>query len=234
VDTSTPDHSERHLSHRAGWLRAAVLGADDGILSTASLVLGVAAAGSGHAAIITAGIAGLVAGSMSMAAGEYVSVSSQRDVERADIALERRELEASPDEELAELAGIYRDRGLSEPLAWQVARELSSGDRLAAHTRDELGFDPDQMARPRQAALASAISFASGAVVPLFAIALAPASARVIVAIIVTLVALAALGATGARLGGAPQLPAVVRVVFWGAVAMSVTMGIGALVGTVV
>jgi VIT1/CCC1 family predicted Fe2+/Mn2+ transporter len=234
VDTSTPDHSERHLSHRAGWLRAAVLGADDGILSTASLVLGVAAAGSGHAAIITAGIAGLVAGSMSMAAGEYVSVSSQRDVERADIALERRELEASPDEELAELAGIYRDRGLSEPLAWQVARELSSGDRLAAHTRDELGFDPDQMARPRQAALASAISFASGAVVPLFAIALAPASVRVIVAIIVTLVALAALGATGARLGGAPQLPAVVRVVFWGAVAMSVTMGIGALVGTVV
>jgi VIT1/CCC1 family predicted Fe2+/Mn2+ transporter len=234
VDTSRPDHSERHLSHRAGWLRAAVLGADDGILSTASLVLGVAAAGSGHAAIITAGIAGLVAGSMSMAAGEYVSVSSQRDVERADIALERRELEASPDEELAELAGIYRDRGLSEPLAWQVARELSSGDRLAAHTRDELGFDPDQMARPRQAALASAISFASGAVVPLFAIALAPASVRVIVAIIVTLVALAALGATGARLGGAPQLPAVVRVVFWGAVAMSVTMGIGALVGTVV
>ena len=211
-----------------------MLGADDGILSTASLVLGVAAAGSSHAAIITAGIAGLVAGSMSMAAGEYVSVSSQRDVERADIALERRELDASPDEELAELAGIYLDRGLSEPLAWEVARELSSGDRLAAHARDELGFDPDHMARPRQAALASAVSFACGAIVPLFAIALAPASVRVAVAIVVTLLALAALGATGARIGGAPMGRAIVRVVFWGAVAMGVTMGIGALVGTVV
>lgn len=169
-----------------------------------------------------------------MAAGEYVSVSSQRDVERADIALERRELDASPDEELAELAGIYLDRGLSEPLAWEVARELSSGDRLAAHARDELGFDPDHMARPRQAALASAVSFACGAIVPLFAIALAPASVRVAVAIVVTLLALAALGATGARIGGAPMGRAIVRVVFWGAVAMGVTMGIGALVGTVV
>jgi VIT1/CCC1 family predicted Fe2+/Mn2+ transporter len=229
-----PDHDERHLSHRSGWLRAAVLGADDGILSTASLVLGVAAAGSGRAAIMTAGVAGLVAGAMSMAAGEYVSVSSQRDVERADLALERRELEASPEEELAELAGIYRERGLSEPLAWEVARELSSGDRLAAHARDELGFDPDNLARPRQAALASAISFACGAVVPLVAIGVAPASIRVVVAIVVTLVALAALGAIGARLGGAPRWPAVVRVMFWGAAAMAVTMGIGALIGTAV
>ena len=231
---STTGRSEGHLSHRAGWLRAAVLGADDGILSTASLVLGVAAAGSGHAAIVTAGVAGLVAGSMSMAAGEYVSVSSQRDVERADLALERRELEESPDEELAELAGIYRARGISESLAWEVARELSAGDRLAAHARDELGFDPTHMARPRQAALASALSFACGAIVPLIAIALAPASSRVIVAIVVTLLALIALGAIGARLGGAPMAPAIARVVFWGAVAMAVTMGIGALVGTVV
>ena len=211
-----------------------MLGADDGILSTASLVLGVAAAGSGRAAIMTAGVAGLVAGAMSMAAGEYVSVSSQRDVERADLALERRELEASPDEELAELAGIYRERGLSDALAWEVAHELSSGDRLAVHARDELGFDPDNLARPRQAALASAISFASGAVLPLLAIALAPASTRVAVAILITLVALAALGAIGARLGGAPQLPAVARVMFWGAAAMAVTMGIGALIGTVI
>ena len=232
--TARPSQKERHLSHRAGWLRAAVLGADDGILSTASLVLGVAAAGSSHSAIVTAGIAGLVAGAMSMAAGEYVSVSSQRDVERADIALERRELEASPEDELAELAGIYRARGLSETLAWQVARELSAGDRLAVHARDELGFELDQLARPRQAAVASAVSFATGAVVPLFAIALAPASVRVVVAIVVTLMALAALGIAGARLGGASQVRAVVRVVFWGALAMGVTMGIGALVGTVV
>jgi vacuolar iron transporter family protein len=234
TSTSRPSHDERHLSHRAGWLRAAVLGADDGILSTASLVLGVAAAGSSRSVIVTAGIAGLVAGAMSMAAGEYVSVSSQRDVERADIALERRELDASPDAELAELAGIYRARGLSESLAWEVAQELSSGDRLAAHVRDELGFEVDQLARPRQAALASAVSFATGAIVPLVAIALAPASVRIVVAVLVTLVALAALGITGARLGGAPQVPAVVRVVCWGALAMGVTMGIGALVGTVV
>lgn len=234
MTVSTPGRSEGHLSHRSGWLRAAVLGADDGILSTASLVLGVAAAGSGHAAIITAGVAGMVAGSMSMAAGEYVSVSSQRDVEQADLALERRELEESPEDELAELAAIYRARGISESLAWQVARELSEGDRLAVHARDELGFDPKHMARPRQAALASALSFACGAIVPLFAIALAPASSRVVVAIIVTLLALAALGAIGARVGGAPTRPAIVRVVFWGAVAMAVTMGIGALVGTVV
>jgi VIT1/CCC1 family predicted Fe2+/Mn2+ transporter len=234
TSTSRPSHNERHLSHRAGWLRAAVLGADDGILSTASLVLGVAAAGSSRSAIVTAGIAGLVAGSMSMAAGEYVSVSSQRDVERADIALERRELAASPAAELAELAGIYRARGLSESLALEVAQELSTGDRLAAHVRDELGFEVDQLARPRQAALASAVSFATGAIVPLVAIALAPASVRVVVAVLVTLVALAALGIAGARLGGAPQLPSVVRVVCWGALAMGVTMGIGALVGTVV
>jgi VIT1/CCC1 family predicted Fe2+/Mn2+ transporter len=231
--TARPRHKERHLSHRAGWLRAAVLGADDGILSIASIVLGVAAAGSTRSVIATAGIAGLVAGAMSMAAGEYVSVSSQRDVERADIALEQRELETFPEDELAELAGIYRARGLSERLSWDVARELSAGDRLAVHTRDELGFELDDLARPRQAALASAISFASGAVLPLVAIALAPASVRVVVTILVTLVALAALGITGARLGGAPKTPAVVRVVFWGALAMGVTMAIGAVIGSV-
>jgi VIT1/CCC1 family predicted Fe2+/Mn2+ transporter len=228
------DHSEGHLSHRANWLRAAVLGANDGIVSTASLVLGVAASGAGRPAIVTAGVAGLVAGAMSMAAGEYVSVSSQRDVERADLARERRELQEDPDAELAELARIYRRRGLSEELSWQVARELSQGDRLAVHARDELGFDPDDLARPLQAAWTSAVSFALGAALPLLAIALASAGTRVWVAIAVTLAALAVLGITGARLGGAPMAPAALRVTIGGALAMALTMGIGALVGTAV
>ncbi len=227
-------HPERHLAYRSGWLRAAVLGANDGILSTASLVLGVAASGAGRAAIVTAGIAGLVAGATSMAAGEYVSVSSQRDTERADLALERRELATMPEHERDELARIYRDRGLSAGLADQVADELSAGDRLAAHARDELGIDPDQLSRPLQAAWASAVSFAVGAAVPLIAIAVAPAGARIAVAIAITLIALAGLGFAGARLGGAPAFPAVLRVVLGGAFAMAVTMGIGALVGTAV
>jgi VIT1/CCC1 family predicted Fe2+/Mn2+ transporter len=229
-----PMHAEGHLSHRAGWLRAAVLGANDGIVSTASLVLGVAAAGAGRDAIVTAGVAGLVAGAMSMAAGEYVSVSSQRDVERADLARERRELEDDPEAELAELAAIYRRRGLSDDLARRVAEELSRGDRLAVHARDELGFDPDDLARPLQAAWTSALAFGLGAALPLVAIALAPAGVRVAVAIAVTLVALAALGVTGARLGGAPTGPAAARVVVGGALAMGLTMAIGALVGTAV
>ena len=227
-------HPERHLSHRTGWLRAAVLGANDGILSTASLVLGVAAAGASRSAIVTAGVAGLVAGAMSMAAGEYVSVSSQRDTERADLARETRELEETPEAELDELAGIYQARGLSEPLARQVAEELSRGDRLRVHARDELGFDVDALARPFQAAWTSALSFAAGAAIPLLAIALAPAGARIAVAIAVTLVALAGLGVAGARLGGAPILRAAGRVVLGGAFAMGITMAIGALVGTAV
>ena len=225
---------ERHLSHRTGWLRAAVLGANDGILSTGSLVLGVAAAGGSRSAIVTAGVAGLAAGSMSMAAGEYVSVSSQRDTERADLALEARELANDPEGELRELAGIYRDRGLPDELALDVARALSAGDRLRVHALDELRFDPDALARPMQAAWTSALSFSIGAAIPLVAIAFVPAGARIAAAIGVTLITLAGLGLTGARLGGAPAMPAILRVVLGGALAMAVTMAIGAIVGTAV
>ena len=227
-------HSEGHLSHRGGWLRAAVLGANDGILSTAGLVLGVAAANASTSAIATAGIAGLVAGALSMAAGEFVSVSSQRDVELADLALERRELEQDPEGELRELAGIYRERGLSAELAQRVAEELSAGDQLAVHARDELGFDEGMMARPLQAAWSSAISFSLGAMVPLLAITLMPAGIRVTVTVLITLVALAALGAVGARLGGAPPVRAGVRGRAWGAGAMALPDAIGAAVGTAV
>jgi VIT1/CCC1 family predicted Fe2+/Mn2+ transporter len=222
---------ERHLAHRAGWLRAAVLGANDGILSTASLVLGVAVAGAERGAIITAGVAGLAAGATAMAAGEYVSVSSQRDTEQADLALERRELAASPEFERSELAAIYRARGLSPALAEQVAEELSAVDVLRTHARDELGIDPDNLARPFQAAWTSAVSFATGAAIPLIAVTLAPSGARVLIALLVTLLALPALGVAGARAGGAPGFPAALRVTLGGAVAMGATMGIGALVG---
>lgn len=227
-------HAEEHLSFRSNWLRAAVLGANDGILSTASLVLGVAASGASGSAIVTAGVAGLFAGAGSMAAGEYVSVSSQRDTENADLALEARELAEDPEGELAELAGIYERRGLSPALAANVAAELSSRDALEAHARDELGLADDRRARPLQAAGASALSFAVGAVLPLVAIGVFGSSIRVLACIAVTILALAGLGALGARLGGAPELPAVARVVFWGAVAMGVTSAIGALVGSVV
>jgi len=208
-----------------------VLGANDGILSTASLVLGVAASGASGAAIVTAGIAGLVAGALSMAAGEYVSVSSQRDAEQADIRLEERELRRHPDSELRELAGIYERRGLPPQLASEVALTLSRGGALEAHMRDELGLDEQRLARPFQAAWTSALSFSAGAALPLLAVAAAPAPARVGVAVIVTLTALALLGDLGARLGGAPRRRATVRVIAWGAVAMAVTAGIGALVG---
>ncbi len=225
--------SPTHLSHRSNWLRAAVLGANDGILSTASLVLGVAASGASRAAIVTAGIAGLVAGALSMAAGEYVSVSSQRDAERADIRLEERELRRDPEGELRELAGVYEQRGLPPALASEVALSLSRRGALEAHTRDELGLDAKRRARPLQAAWASALSFAAGAALPLLAVTATPAPARVGVTVIVALLALGLLGDLGARLGGAPRRRATVRVVAWGAAAMAITAGIGALVGTV-
>ena len=224
---------EVHLSGRSNWLRAAVMGANDGIVSTASLVLGVAASGASASAIVTAGIAGLVAGALSMAAGEYVSVSSQRDTELADLRLEQRELAADPEGELRELAGIYEQRGLPPGLAAEVAEALTTRDALAAHARDELGLDEQRSARPLQAAWASALSFAAGAILPVVAVAVVPAEARQLVCVAITLVCLAALGDVGARLGGAPRRPAVVRVVLWGAAAMAFTSGIGALVGTV-
>jgi VIT1/CCC1 family predicted Fe2+/Mn2+ transporter len=227
-------HSELHLSFRSNWLRAAVLGANDGILSVSSLVLGVAAAGASASAILTAGVAGLVAGAGSMAAGEYVSVSPQRDTEEADLALETRELREDPEGELAELAGIYENRGLEGELALEVATALMKSDALKAHARDELGLDEERAARPLQAAWASALSFSSGAALPLIAITASPSSVRAVVCVVVTLIALVILGDTGARLGGAPRVRAIFRVVFWGAAAMAVTSGIGALVGTAV
>lgn len=225
---------ETHLGHRAGWLRAAVLGANDGIVSTASLVLGVAAAGASGSAIVTAGIAGLFAGALSMAAGEYVSVSSQRDAELADLRLEERELKEDPEGELDELTQIYESRGLSAPLARQVAVELSRGDRLAIHARDELGQGEGTRARPFQAAWASALSFTVGAALPLFAIALSPSGVRVVICVASTLFALVLLGHLGAVLGGAPRLRAAGRVVVWGAIAMAVTSAIGALTGAAI
>ena len=227
-------HPEVHLSSRSNWLRAAVLGANDGIVSTGSLVLGVAAAGASRSAILTAGIAGLAAGASSMAAGEYVSVSSQRDTELADLRLEERELREDPEGELRELAGIYEQRGLSPELARRVAVELSTGDVLVAHARDELGLEEARRARPLQAAWASALAFASGAILPVLAVALVPGSARIAACIAVTLVALATLGAVGAGLGGAGRGRAAVRVVTWGAAALAITSGIGAVVGVAI
>ena len=227
-------HAEQHLSFRSNWLRAAVLGANDGILSTSSLVLGVAASGASRSAIVTAGIAGLVAGAGSMAAGEYVSVSSQRDTEDADLRLEARELSDDPEGELAELVGIYEARGLRPELALEVATELTANDALQAHARDELGLPEDRRARPLQAAGASALSFSVGAIIPLLAIGLFGSSIRIVACVVVTILALAGLGALGARLGGAPEVPAVIRVVFWGTVAMGATAAIGALVGAAV
>jgi VIT1/CCC1 family predicted Fe2+/Mn2+ transporter len=209
-----------------------VLGANDGTVSTASLVLGVAAASASSTAIVTAGIAGLMAGALSMAAGEYVSVSSQRDSEEADLRLEERELAGDPGGELRELATIYERRGLTADLASQVAIALSKSGALAAHARDELGLSEQRRARPLQAAWASALAFSAGAILPLVAIGITPRSARAAVCVAVTLVALALLGHTGARLGGAPPMRATFRSLAWGAVAMAVTAGIGALVGT--
>ena len=229
-----PIHRENHLVSRIGWLRAAVLGANDGVLSTASLIVGVAAAAARPADVLIAGVAGLVAGSMSMAAGEYVSVSSQSDTEKADLAREKAELRADPKAEYAELAGIYVRRGLDPQLARQVAEQLMAKDALAAHTRDELGISEVSTARPIQAALTSAASFAIGAALPLAAVLLAPAGSLVPVVSAASLVFLALLGAVGARAGGANMWKAMARVAFWGAVAMAVTAGIGAAFGTVV
>jgi VIT1/CCC1 family predicted Fe2+/Mn2+ transporter len=229
----TARHPTVHLSHRANWLRAAVLGANDGIVSTASLVLGVAASGASSSAVLTAGVAGLVAGALSMAAGEYVSVSSQRDSEEADLRLEAQELSTDPEGELRELADIYERRGVSSRLAREVALELSGRDALATHARDELGLDEDRLARPLQAAWASALSFSAGAAVPVVTVSLLPAGARIVSCIVATVLALALLGDLGARLGGAPRLRATARVLVWGLLAMAITSGIGALIGTV-
>ena len=224
-------HIERHRTHRIGWLRAAVLGANDGIVSTASLVLGVAAAGANSTNILVAGVAGLVAGAMSMAAGEYVSVSSQADTERADLDRERKELAADPVHEHAELTAIYVERGLDPKLASEVATQLTSHDALGTHARDELGISETLTARPVQAALASAATFAVGAALPLLVILLVPASARMWAVSGSALVFLALLGSLAARTGGAPVVSAATRVTFWGALAMALTAGVGALFG---
>jgi vacuolar iron transporter family protein len=224
---------EVHRSGRAGWLRAAVLGADDGLVSTASLIIGVAASSASRGAVLVAGLAGLVAGAMSMAAGEYVSVSSQRDAERADIDLERRQLAADPAVELAELTDIYVRRGLDRELAATVADRLTSVDPLGAHLRDELGFSHAARARPGQAAVVSAASFAVGAAAPLLAVLLAPAANRIAATAAATLVLLAVLGVIGGRLGGAPAAPAALRVAVGGGLAMLVTAVIGRLVGEI-
>ena len=227
-------HPESHLVSRIGWLRAAVLGANDGIVSTASLIVGVAAASAAPADILIAGVAGLVAGAMSMAAGEYVSVSSQSDTERADLARERAELASQPGFEREELAQIYVKRGLEPKLARKVADQLMAKDALGAHARDELGISEVTAARPVQAALTSAATFAVGAAMPLLMVIVAPPSAIVPVVSIASLAFLALLGAVGARAGGAGVIKATLRVTFWGAMAMALTAGIGALVGTVV
>ena len=219
------------LAGRLNWLRAGVLGANDGFVSTASLVLGVAGATTSHSAIVTAGLGGLFAGSLSMAAGEYVSVSSQRDSERAMLALERRELRETPHDELAELTGIYQGKGLSPELAREVAEQLTAHDALGAHAEAELGIDPHDLVSPWQAAGASFLSFAIGAALPLLAIAFTPAAARIAVTLAVSLVSLMLTGNISAALGKAPHLPAVARNVLGGAIAMGVTYGIGSLVG---
>jgi len=227
-------HPESHLVSRIGWLRAAVLGANDGIVSTASLIVGVAAASAATSEVLVAGVAGLVAGAMSMAAGEYVSVSSQSDTEQADLARERAELATQPEFEREELAKIYIDRGVSPDLARQVADQLMAKDALGAHARDELGISEVMTARPIQAALTSAATFAVGAAMPLAMVVLMPRSVLVVGVSVASLLFLALLGAIGARAGGANVMKATLRVTFWGALAMALTAGIGALFGTVV
>ena len=225
-------HSEIHRTHRIGWLRAAVLGANDGIVSTASLIVGVAAAESGRSSVLVAGLAGLVAGAMSMAAGEYVSVSSQSDTENADLERERSELASDGESEHAELAAIYVSRGLDTQLAGQVATQLMAKDALGAHARDELGISESLSARPVQAAFASAGTFAVGAALPLMLVLFVPLSALVWTVSLSSLVFLALLGALAARAGGSSVWISVVRVTFWGALAMALTAGVGALFGT--
>ncbi|WP_438804644.1 VIT1/CCC1 transporter family protein [Nocardia alni] len=236
LESVTPEpelHSETHapgLAARLNWLRAGVLGANDGIVSVAGIVVGVAAATSTRTTILTAGIAGLAAGAVSMALGEYVSVSTQRDSERAVLEVERRELAEQPEEELAELAAIYEGKGLSPATAWQVAEELTENDAFTAHAEAELGIDPTDLTNPRHAAFSSALSFTVGALLPLLAI-ITPVAIRIPVTVIAVLLALAFTGAVGAKLGQAPVLRATVRVLLGGALAMAVTYGIGHLVG---
>lgn len=227
-------HRENHLVERIGWLRAAVLGANDGIVSTASLIVGVAAASTAPGDVLIAGVAGLVAGAMSMAAGEYVSVSSQADTEKADLAREGVELATNPDFERDELTEIYVGRGVEPELARRVAEQLMAKGALAAHARDELGISDTTTARPLQAAITSAATFAVGAAMPLLMVVLAPAEWLVVAVCVASLVFLALLGAIGARAGGAGIWRATVRVTFWGAFAMALTAGIGRLFGTVV
>jgi len=225
-------HQERHRTEHIGWLRAAVLGANDGLISTASLVVGVAASGTARPAILVAGIAGLVAGAMSMAAGEYVSVSSQADTEAADLARERHELATMPEAELRELAGIYQARGLTPELAMQVAEQLTAHDALGAHARDELGLSEITAARPLQAAWSSAVAFAVGAALPVLVVTVAPEawSSRLVIAS--ALVLLVVLGAVAARVGGADARKGALRVAFWGALAMASSALVGRLFGT--
>lgn len=226
------NQTERHLVSRIGWLRAAVLGANDGIVSTASLIVGVAAASAERQPILIAGVAGLLAGALSMAAGEYVSVSSQADTERADLAREREELRTDPDFELDELSAIYVARGVEPELARKVAAQMMASDALGTHARDELGISPHTTARPIQAAITSALTFSAGAAAPLVVALTAPMPSLVLAVSIASLVCLAALGGIGAKAGGAPVGRAILRVTFWGAVAMAVTAGVGSLFGT--
>ena len=230
----TVRHLERHRTDRIGWLRAAVLGANDGIVSTASLIVGVAASQAPSGEILVAGVAGLVAGAMSMAAGEYVSVSSQADTEQADLARERKELATDHDFEREELAAIYVTRGLDSSLARQVADQLMAHDALGAHARDELGISEITTARPVQAALASAATFALGAAIPLLTVLIAPATVLIAVVVATSIALLAVLGGVGAHAGGASIVRGALRVTFWGALAMALTAGVGALFGAVV
>jgi vacuolar iron transporter family protein len=225
-------HLEHHVVERLGWLRAAVLGANDGVLSTSSLIIGVASAQGTHQSVLIAGVSGLVAGAMSMAAGEYVSVSSQADSEQADIGRERQELSDNRGGELRELAGIYVKRGLDKVLALQVAEQLMARDALGAHARDELGISETTAARPVQAALASAAAFSSGAALPLLVALATPNSSVAAAVAIASLLFLTLLGVVGAKTGGANMLKAAIRVTFWGALAMAVTAAIGAVFGT--
>ncbi len=223
-----------HKSHRSSWLRAAVLGANDGIVSTASLIIGVAAADSTHAGILLSGVAGLVAGAMSMAAGEYVSVSSQSDTEKADLETEKRSLDEDTEYELMELADIYQTRGLDSSLALQVAKQLMAHDALAAHARDELGLSENAKARPLQAAIYSAGAFTVGAALPLLAAWLTPGTQLIFVVAIFSLILLATLGSLAARTGGASMVIGAIRVTFWGALAMGLTAAVGKIFGVFV
>ncbi len=226
-------HTEHHKTSRIGWLRASVLGANDGIVSTASLIVGVAAAGADPSAILLTGVAGLVAGAMSMAAGEYVSVHSQADAEKADLKVEKQELREEPEAELRELAGIYVKRGLEPALARQVAEQLTAKDALAAHARDELGITEEFAARPIQAALSSAASFSVGAALPLLAVILSPRPHLVTLVSAASLAFLASLGGLAAKAGGAAVIRGAARVTFWGALALAVTAGVGSMFGAI-